>query len=923
MFKSFNWGAGAGQNIIGDLWRDMSGQFANEDLVNRQRHWLRRGLWEGTEVTDWPEMHPPEQREANWQKIINSDMWGTIDRGPKQGESRGMPTNLLMLLRAMDNERQIVRNLRLSGYEGALPPFQMPDVEEYYDWDHTDLSVWTMFTTSQYSHGAGPVGRKLVDTGLVYEAIPRFHIANAFQNDPLYTIGGLVELGMNLYGGVTAVGSLVKLARAAPAAGQALKSVLGSVEPMIGRVRGWNMVRQAAERAQSSDDFVRVMMEMEQGLPNDAQGRAVRDIFEEALENIPTFNEWRLPPVSRSGDMHTGMSDDFVRVMIEEMEQSLPNDAQGRAVRDIYEEALEEMGQGLPNDAQGRAVQDIFEEAMEEVRQGLPNDAQGQAVQDIFEEAMEEAMENIPTVNELRLPPGSGDMHTGMSQMVRWANSSMHGARDSLNDVVPLLGSLDEASGTAAAGGIDFVQVTNAATTMAQTGEVVETPMPALTRVLADGVRTGRRPGQEALERAARADLDAMAPQASLGEAAMSNLWVTAGIIGSVITGSWKDDRHEGAYRGRYFLTDDGFDLLDAMDAGNEELLGQVLQRGRLRAQGNFWTDPVTGEHITDHWDGVDAETAANFEAALSAEDEPLELDSIDSAEEAAAYDGPAMYDPRFGWIGNDASVQAALEVEQQRQQQRAGPSRPSYFQGELVPPKSSKSAVKVRLEEQEQALADELIPLLTPYEEPEPGVLIQVILKHLRHVIHVYVDELLTELEHELRVYPPMERWVVEVGDQALDELMEGWEKYGSPLEPAVKGVKADPTFWVLRLVVLWVVRARSLAARRLRDWMRKAGPPAQRRDTVLVWRTARDERVCPVCRDLDGMPEEYWREIATLGPPVHLFCRCRLVLIDLGRKGWRGMLGKMTQRLREAWPHKREENENDERANQAQDSG
>lgn len=40
--------------------------------------------------------------------------------------------------------------------------------------------------------------------------------------------------------------------------------------------------------------------------------------------------------------------------------------------------------------------------------------------------------------------------------------------------------------------------------------------------------------------------------------------------------------------------------------------------------------------------------------------------------------------------------------------------------------------------------------------------------------------------------------------------------------------------------------------------------------------WVTERDERVCPICRPLDGQPEYLWRERFPWGPPAHARCRC-----------------------------------------------
>lgn len=47
---------------------------------------------------------------------------------------------------------------------------------------------------------------------------------------------------------------------------------------------------------------------------------------------------------------------------------------------------------------------------------------------------------------------------------------------------------------------------------------------------------------------------------------------------------------------------------------------------------------------------------------------------------------------------------------------------------------------------------------------------------------------------------------------------------------------------------------------------------------DKVLLahWITEKDERVCPICRPLDGQPEYLWRHRFELGPPAHAHCRC-----------------------------------------------
>jgi SPP1 gp7 family putative phage head morphogenesis protein len=49
-----------------------------------------------------------------------------------------------------------------------------------------------------------------------------------------------------------------------------------------------------------------------------------------------------------------------------------------------------------------------------------------------------------------------------------------------------------------------------------------------------------------------------------------------------------------------------------------------------------------------------------------------------------------------------------------------------------------------------------------------------------------------------------------------------------------------------------------------------------------VMIWETANDERVCPVCGALHGKREDDWNGLRS--PPAHPRCRCgvRLERID-----------------------------------------
>lgn len=45
-------------------------------------------------------------------------------------------------------------------------------------------------------------------------------------------------------------------------------------------------------------------------------------------------------------------------------------------------------------------------------------------------------------------------------------------------------------------------------------------------------------------------------------------------------------------------------------------------------------------------------------------------------------------------------------------------------------------------------------------------------------------------------------------------------------------------------------------------------------------IWRTKKDERVCPICYPLNLQPSAIWKVVFPDGPPAHPFCRCWIEL-------------------------------------------
>ena len=76
--------------------------------------------------------------------------------------------------------------------------------------------------------------------------------------------------------------------------------------------------------------------------------------------------------------------------------------------------------------------------------------------------------------------------------------------------------------------------------------------------------------------------------------------------------------------------------------------------------------------------------------------------------------------------------------------------------------------------------------------------------------------------------------------------------------------------------IAVTEVTRAYSRATTNYQQLIRQeAGLEMER-----VWRTNRDDIVCPICAPLDGQPESKWASDYPDGPPAHVNCRCSTTL-------------------------------------------
>jgi HK97 family phage portal protein len=130
-----------------------------------------------------------------------------------------------------------------------------------------------------------------------------------------------------------------------------------------------------------------------------------------------------------------------------------------------------------------------------------------------------------------------------------------------------------------------------------------------------------------------------------------------------------------------------------------------------------------------------------------------------------------------------------------------------------------------------------------------------------------------------DLRINPPVSAWVAELTDDLAADLFALLVERGAARKSEEPGWEEDIIGWVIRAVVrlmAWVMEA----LQRLLNGGPQAIPGFE---WVRVWRTALDERVCPVCEPLEGVPEDFWAGCFE-GPPAHMRCRCflRLERID-----------------------------------------
>lgn len=79
-------------------------------------------------------------------------------------------------------------------------------------------------------------------------------------------------------------------------------------------------------------------------------------------------------------------------------------------------------------------------------------------------------------------------------------------------------------------------------------------------------------------------------------------------------------------------------------------------------------------------------------------------------------------------------------------------------------------------------------------------------------------------------------------------------------------------------RIAVTETTRMAEIAEKAAMGVLRASGVAIAR-----MWQTAEDDRVCPTCAPLNDLPDHLWPSSFSDGPPAHVNCRCRAIIIGL----------------------------------------
>jgi len=165
---------------------------------------------------------------------------------------------------------------------------------------------------------------------------------------------------------------------------------------------------------------------------------------------------------------------------------------------------------------------------------------------------------------------------------------------------------------------------------------------------------------------------------------------------------------------------------------------------------------------------------------------------------------------------------------------------------------------------------------------------------RNIETIARLFADEMRAEIGVAVNVDALLADWAEEATRRQVEELLypytrdyiaravAAWRRMpGADRDELVRMI--EPVVGAKRAETVAITAATEAAAAGVRAY--REGLRAEHNlEYVMIWETANDERVCPICGALHGKREDEWG--GRSGPPAHPRCRCgvRLERVDAG---------------------------------------
>jgi len=165
---------------------------------------------------------------------------------------------------------------------------------------------------------------------------------------------------------------------------------------------------------------------------------------------------------------------------------------------------------------------------------------------------------------------------------------------------------------------------------------------------------------------------------------------------------------------------------------------------------------------------------------------------------------------------------------------------------------------------------------------------------RNIETIARLFADEMRTEIGVAVNVDALLADWAEEATRRQVEELLypytrdyiaravAAWRRMpGADRDELVRMI--EPVVGAQRAETVAITAATEAAAAGVRAY-REGLRVEHNLEYVMIWETANDERVCPICGALHGKREDEWG--GRSGPPAHPRCRCgvRLERVDAG---------------------------------------